>query len=110
MELKHYGKILTLIEKEFLKIFELIFEKKTSKRVFDIEDNVILGLYDGMIKRTDTILTLYSLDKSIGCQSIARSIFEAKVFLIYILEKYTKDRARAYHYSCKYKTMKLGRV
>lgn len=109
MKLTYHEKVLKLVEQEFLNIFKIGFEEGKFNKEFDIEDNVILGLYNGMIKRIDSIFTLYSVDKFTGCESIARSAFEAKVFLLYILERHTVDRAKAYHYSSKFKTIRLGK-
>lgn len=108
MKITYQGKLLKLVEDELLNIFQMVFEKQRYNKVFDIEDYVILGLYDAMISRTDSILTLYASDKIAGCESIARGILEARVFLLYIFDKHTKDRANAYFYSTKYKEIKLG--
>jgi len=103
--------------KELLKqvdvVVKTILDKKFTSlkypKDFDIEDYVILGLFDGIVSRFDSILYLAEADKLFGIEAIARGILEAHAYLIYILEK-DKDivkRSKAYFYSVKKKELDI---
>ncbi|MFJ8103924.1 DUF5677 domain-containing protein [Lysinibacillus sp. NPDC096212] len=101
--------------KELLKQIDVVVKKVLDKKFtnpkypkdFDIEDYVILGLFDGIVSRFDSILYLAEADKLFGIEAIARGILEAHAYLIYILEKDIVKRSKAYFYSVKKKELDI---
>lgn len=96
----------------------MIFQKKDQcnqsslTNTFGFEDNAILGIYLSLLDKVDSILTLYESHKSGGCESIARSILEAKVYLFYILKqpKHIAQKAEAYSVARKVDLFNLYRT
>ncbi|MEQ6048482.1 DUF5677 domain-containing protein [Lysinibacillus capsici] len=70
------------------------------------EDKVILDLYIGIMRKSRSLLILCENNSIMGTDSILRSILEAKVYLELILDKHTRDRAKAYDYSNKIQNYK----
>lgn len=103
MDYKFENELLGNTENVIGQIIEKKFVKPSYPKQFDVDDYVILGLYDGIVSRFDSIIYLAEADKVIGVESIARAILEAHAFLIYIIERDTLKRAKAYFYSVKKK-------
>lgn len=103
MDYKFEKELIGNTEKVIEQIIEKKFVKPSYPKKFDVDDYVILGLYDGIVSRFDSIIYLAEADKVFGVESIARAILEAHAFLIYIIERDTLKRAKAYFYSVKKK-------
>lgn len=125
MELTHKREVVNtnlVLAKKILEITKevpnLIFQKKDQcnqsslTNTFGFEDNAILGIYLSLLDKVDSILTLYESHKSGGCESIARSILEAKVYLFYILKqpKHIAQKAEAYSVARKVDLFNLYRT
>lgn len=80
-------------------ILKEISEKLPNNMEPSIEDVVVLGLYSGILEKSKSLIILCNNNSIFGTDSILRSILESKVYLEFILEKHTKDRAKAYEYS-----------
>ncbi|QNK89422.1 hypothetical protein H7992_07080 [Sporosarcina sp. resist] len=83
------------------KLFQRVIGKFPDESYLNKEDIVIIGLFIGIIKRSQSLLVLCESKYYSGTDSILRSIFESKVYLDFILKKHTKDRAKAYEYSLR---------
>lgn len=86
--------ILTQAEKVKNSILKEYFEKKEHE--FRNQDLVVLGLYIEMINKTNSINLLLENNMTSGTESIGRSIFEIFVYLKFIFEKDTKNRAMSF--------------
>jgi len=87
-------------------ILEQIIKKFPHRIDLNDEDKVILGLYIGIMRKSRSLLILCENNSIMGTDSILRSILEAKVYLEFILDKHTRDRAKAYDYSIKIQNYK----
>ena len=107
MNYKFEKELISNTENVIEKIMEQKFVKPSYPKKFDVDDYVILGLYDGIVSRFDSIIYLAEAEKFFGVESIARGILEAHAFIIYIMERDTINRAKAYYYSVKKKEIGL---
>ncbi|MEY2371031.1 MULTISPECIES: DUF5677 domain-containing protein [Lysinibacillus] len=107
MDIKFGKELLKEVDVVVKKVLDKKFTNPKYPKDFDIEDYVILGLFDGIVSRFDSILYLAEADKFFGIEAIARGILEAHAYLIYILEKDTVKRSKAYFYSVKKKELDI---
>lgn len=75
-------------------IFKEYFEKEEHE--FRNQDLVVLGLFIEMINKTKSLNLLLEHNMTSGTDSLGRSIFEIFVYLKFILEKDTKNRAMSF--------------
>lgn len=96
-------KTLKVICKESDKITSIIFQKcfNNNQRVYDYPDSVIIGLFEDMIGKAKSMITLIDAKSYFGIESISRGIFESYIYLSFILQNNTKLRARSYALSSK---------
>lgn len=96
------------INKISLDLIEGIFKKFNSQNKFDIIDKVVLGLYNGIVEKSESIRVLNDNKQYTGTDILLRSMFEASVFLDFILKQHTKDRATAYFLSIQLKEIEVA--
>ncbi|MBU5214936.1 DUF5677 domain-containing protein [Heyndrickxia oleronia] len=101
-------KLLKKLLKEATKSTELVFSKafpdENSK--FDIHDGVILGLFEDMIKKIESLVFLIDNEKFASTDSITRNIMENYVYLRTIFSNDYKLYTRSYFASIKLKETK----
>lgn len=82
------------------------FEDNEHKE-FDLHDGVIIGLLEEIIGKIKSLEILVTKENFNAIDTIMRSTFEAYVYLMFILEKDTEKRAKAYAFKSKLDELKL---
>lgn len=83
------------------------FENNTENKEFEIYDGVIVGLFEDLIAKVNSLKVLIDANCYDSHDAISRMIFENHVYLKYILSQDTKERATAYAKSAKISEFKL---
>lgn len=84
------------MNQENSKLFDDIIKKFSEKKRMTLSEKVIIGIYVSIVEKTSSLICLIENNKSAGVDSLLRSIFESHKILKFILERHTKDRAKAY--------------
>lgn len=102
-------RILKILLKEADGSLEMIFSKAFSKknRKFEIEDAVILGFFEDMVRKIDSLISLLDAEKLVSIDLITRSIFESYVYLKLLLLKDRRLYAKSYIASQKMKEFSM---
>lgn len=88
-------------------ILENHFNMENSERQFDVHDAAIVGLFEDMVGKTNSLLVLLNNQSFNGADSLTRMIMENFIFLKFILQKDSINRAKSYFYSLKLRQIKL---
>lgn len=103
-------KMLKVVLRESDKISEKVIDSFTTDKAnkeFDIQDGVIIGLFENIIAKTKSLIHLLDSQNYDASDLIARAIFESHVYLKFILEENEIQRAKAYAYGSKISDYKL---
>lgn len=103
-------KMLNVILRESDKITEQILkslENNADNKQFEIYDAVILGLFEDLIAKVNSLKVLIDNNCYDSLDVISRSAFEAHVYLKYILSQDTQARSAAYAKSAKLSEFRL---
>lgn len=87
---------------EFIRcIFEMKFPEKSYKKL-ELYDTSIITLLSSMLDKEKTMSVLIDQNVTSEIELITRSFLEQYFYLSFILEKYTKERGRAYYIHQRY--------
>jgi hypothetical protein len=102
-------KLLNKLCNEVDKVFENVITNhfQLGSREFSFPDAVILGLLENLNNHSKTLLILLEKKHYASLDTVLRTIFENYVYLLYVLEKDTLERSKAYAYSNKIKEIHL---
>ncbi|GAM13417.1 MULTISPECIES: DUF5677 domain-containing protein [Mesobacillus] len=88
-------------------ILENHFDMNNSEREFDVHDAAIVGLFEDMVGKTNSLLVLLNNQSFNGADSLTRMIMENFIFLKLIFQRDSNNRARSYFYSLKLRQIKF---
>lgn len=91
-----------------VQLAERILARFSEKNKFKVEDMAILGLFNTIIEKSNSIKILYDNEQYAGTDALLRSIYEASIYLQFLLEKYTRDRCMAYYLSLQLKEIEIA--
>lgn len=104
--MKRFNLIINHADKTTEKVLNK-FNKEKETLQFDIQDMVIMGLFEDILGKIKTLKTLFEVNQLDAINIILRSAFEGYVYLSFILEKDTVNRAKAYAYKNKIEEIKI---
>ncbi|WP_236610228.1 DUF5677 domain-containing protein [Planococcus halocryophilus] len=99
-----------VVLRESNKISDKVFDEfqgRADNNEFELHDGVIIGLFEDLIAKINSLKVLIDAKCYDSHDIISRSIFEAHVYLKYILSQDTKERGSAYAKSAKLSEFKL---
>ncbi|WP_375200787.1 DUF5677 domain-containing protein [Lysinibacillus sp. RS11] len=82
-------------------LLDKLLKRFNGEKYLDFEDEVIIGLFSSIVKKSKSLIVLANEGSLIGTEAVMRSIFEARIYLIFILQKHTRERTKAYSLSAK---------
>ncbi|MFE4428818.1 DUF5677 domain-containing protein [Peribacillus butanolivorans] len=102
-------KYLKKLKQEADSVTERVLENNfaINEKQFDIPDVAIIGLFEDMTGKINSLITLLDQKSFNGVDSLTRMTFENFVFLKFILQKDTVKRGKSYFYSLKIRQMKF---
>ncbi|MBU8773173.1 DUF5677 domain-containing protein [Cytobacillus oceanisediminis] len=105
--MKMLKKSLNEADKLSEKVLKQYFELNRENTEFDTHDAAIIGLFEDMIGKVQSLIILIENNSHNGADAIARMIMENYTFIKFILEKDTKNRGESYYQSLKIHQLKL---
>ncbi|PAD67013.1 hypothetical protein CHH83_20820 [Bacillus sp. 7586-K] len=105
--MKRLSKILIETDKVTKNVLKKCFEINYPEKEINIHDAMILGLLEDMIGKTKSLVTLIQNQDYNVLAAITRMIFESHIYLKFILDKETVNRASSYFFSMKIDEIKL---
>ena len=103
--MKNLRKIYKQSEKAVEEILNEVILKKQLE--FDIESAVILGVFEDIVRKVDSLILLIDENKTAGLDSITRSIFENHVYLKLFLSNESSLYTRSYYLAHELRKIKL---
>ncbi|PLR72267.1 DUF5677 domain-containing protein [Bacillus sp. UMB0728] len=83
------------------------FDINKPEKQFDVHDAAIIGLFEDMIGKTNSLILLLDNKSFNGADSLTRMMMENFIYLKFILQKDTIGRGKSYFYSLKLRQVKF---
>lgn len=107
MKLKLLKKLHDEAELVTQNVFSNYFDINQPEKQFDVHDAAIIGLLEDMIGKTNSLILLLEHESFNGADSLTRMMMENFIYLKFILQKDTVNRARSYYFSLKVRQVKF---